>query len=541
MPPKKEAKKEDEPGDGEALPPLNSLIFTVIPRFNRKDHREVVMKAITDSFPEKCKTISREEIVSHGKAKGIITDPPPADDPEAASYSPVQQLAKAAADKLSELGTATRRSKRDRWQKAEEDAKAGATEENPNPQPNVNPDEIDSFYNLPDYPATQDEALSLNDCGYAINAVFVVEDQPIIEEDLNDSKIEQQDERTRVSSRVDELRKARALSQKGSALRKNYVRVSSYVHEVREATEEQEGRNSVDEISKTFFPEIEKIAENLVKYHKFHERFKAKPPVSRRPASIQTASKHKASRRVLSSDHAVSAEKFMPAEGEGLDPEAQEEGEKKEELEGVVGAAEDENISPTEGLGEASEHPRKTEGAALSLEDEQRNWDFSRYEELLGGLREEDRSIGAMLGAAILDVSREIEEVEARRRKAEDELEDMFREWEIQGSKEKEDKRLLSHSSNFFSDKPKTAGDSEYRVEDENSGPRSKNNKTFLSGESISALEEEMVRNFLIPGAGRTYMPTVPEKSARLRNAERPEIYPFCSLPIEDMERGLKL
>ena len=36
-------------------------------------------------------------------------------------------------------------------------------------------------------------------------------------------------------------------------------------------------------------------------------------------------------------------------------------------------------------------------------------------------------------------------------------------------------------------------------------------------------------------------MPPVPEKSERLRNAERPEIYPFCSLPIEDVERGLKL
>ena len=149
------------------------------------------MKAITDSFPEKCKTISREEIVAHGKAKGLITDPPPADDPEAASYNPSQQIAKAAADKLSEMGTALRRSKRDRWQKAEEDAKAAATEENANPQPNVNPDEIDAFYNLPDFPASQEEALFLNESGFAINAVFVVEDQPIIEEDLNDSKIEQ--------------------------------------------------------------------------------------------------------------------------------------------------------------------------------------------------------------------------------------------------------------------------------------------------------------------------------------------------------------
>ena len=149
---------------------------------------------------------------------------------------------------------------------------------------------MDSFYNLPDFPGTQAEALNLNECGYAINAVFVIEDQLIVEEDLNDSKIEQPDERTKVTSRVDELKKARSLSKKGSALRKNYVRMCSYVHEIREATDEQEGRNSVEEIGKTFFPEIEKIAENLLKYQKFKERFKAKPPVSRRPASIQTVS-----------------------------------------------------------------------------------------------------------------------------------------------------------------------------------------------------------------------------------------------------------
>ena len=174
-------------------------------------------------------------------------------------------------------------------------------------------------------------------------------------------------------------------------------------------------------------------------------------------------------------------------------------------------------------------------------EEPWRAWDFSRYEELIGGLREEERTIGAMLSAAILDVSREVEEVETRRRKAEDELEGMFREWEIRGAEEKEDKRLLSHSSNFFSEKPKTAGEPDYRVEDENSAPRSAGIRNFLSGESAAALEEEMVRNFLVPGAGRTFMPPVPEKSKRLRDAERPDIYPFCSLPIEDVERGLKL
>ena len=34
-------------------------------------------------------------------------------------------------------------------------------------------------------------------------------------------------------------------------------------------------------------------------------------------------------------------------------------------------------------------------------------------------------------------------------------------------------------------------------------------------------------------------MPAVPQKSSLLREAEKPEVYPFCTLPIEAMERGM--
>ena len=91
------------------------------------------------------------------------------------------------------------------------------------------------------------------------------------------------------------------------------------MHEVREATEEAEGRNSVEEIGKNFFPEIEKVAENLVKYQKFKEKVKAKPLFIPRPTSIQTASKYKASRRVMSSEHAISMEQIDPRTGEAVD------------------------------------------------------------------------------------------------------------------------------------------------------------------------------------------------------------------------------
>jgi hypothetical protein len=36
-------------------------------------------------------------------------------------------------------------------------------------------------------------------------------------------------------------------------------------------------------------------------------------------------------------------------------------------------------------------------------------------------------------------------------------------------------------------------------------------------------------------------MPSVPEKSELRRNAERPEPYPFCTVPIEEFERAMLL
>ena len=51
--------------------------------------------------------------------------------------------------------------------------------------------------------------------------------------------------------------------------------------------------------------------------------------------------------------------------------------------------------------------------------------------------------------------------------------------------------------------------------------------------------ERNIFKNLLIPGKDRYMMPTVPSKSERLRNSEKPGLYPFCTLPVDDVERAL--
>lgn len=38
----------------------------------------------------------------------------------------------------------------------------------------------------------------------------------------------------------------------------------------------------------------------------------------------------------------------------------------------------------------------------------------------------------------------------------------------------------------------------------------------------------------------RNDMPNVPEKSQRLRDFENPQAYPFCTLAVEEFERGIQ-
>ena len=58
--------------------------------------------------------------------------------------------------------------------------------------------------------------------------------------------------------------------------------------------------------------------------------------------------------------------------------------------------------------------------------------------------------------------------------------------------------------------------------------------------DDICSRLKHTLENLVLPGiSSRHLMPQVPLKSERLRDLERPGIYPFGTLPIEEMERGL--
>jgi hypothetical protein len=57
----------------------------------------------------------------------------------------------------------------------EEEAKAKATEENPNPEVYIDPNALDGLIYLVDYPQTKEEALALSEAGSAVNVVLKVD------------------------------------------------------------------------------------------------------------------------------------------------------------------------------------------------------------------------------------------------------------------------------------------------------------------------------------------------------------------------------
>ena len=136
MPPKpapgKKGADEIDMSDVASLPPLNFFTFTVLfGNFFSQATREKVQKYMTDHFSqERIKTLTREEIITFGKAKQFILEPGqaqslPQDDPRA-KMSEAEQFAKSAFERLFELQVMARRSKKERLQKIEEEAKLNA-------------------------------------------------------------------------------------------------------------------------------------------------------------------------------------------------------------------------------------------------------------------------------------------------------------------------------------------------------------------------------------------------------------------------------
>lgn len=128
-PPGKKGGDELDLSDLATLPTLNFINFTVLySKFFSNASREKLQKHVNEHFyPERVKTVTRDDIIAFGKSKQLILEPGqaqtlPADDPRA-KMTEAEQIAKSANEKLFELQVVARRTKKERLQKLEDEAK----------------------------------------------------------------------------------------------------------------------------------------------------------------------------------------------------------------------------------------------------------------------------------------------------------------------------------------------------------------------------------------------------------------------------------
>ena len=289
---------EEDFSDVSTLPELNSLIFTMLLEFKNKERKQQVYDKIKEQWADKVKVITRDEIIDYGKKKLTISEDEDVKD--------VKKVAKAASEKLFEQFVTARREKKERIAQLTEDAKANATDENPDPQPDIDPNEIDCFFYMPDYPQNCEEAAALNSYKYALNSLIHLEEQPVTVEKKTDPELDKEgnpiegtekviveEEKIPEGNRIPdeeieeekkligELKEALKQSEKDSAIRTFIVVKREYNHKIiepvpaeegipeAEFTDENKGFNSIDEIAKEITQNLEKTATNLLKYQKF--------------------------------------------------------------------------------------------------------------------------------------------------------------------------------------------------------------------------------------------------------------------------------
>ena len=202
MPPKKQGKKEEALESLEGLPKAFPFIVQLHYNVDNPETKELLMQHIEEELEDKCKLITRYDIIECGKRKEFITEE---EDPETI---PPDRLAKSAAaiiyetlaEAMKEKGVKYNeiKSKAIADHKSSQQAKAdeakgkgkaaGAPksarkdEEIPEGLKIEYPsDEIDLFIFLQDYPRNEAEALGFSEERYALNLVVSIKEGPPME------------------------------------------------------------------------------------------------------------------------------------------------------------------------------------------------------------------------------------------------------------------------------------------------------------------------------------------------------------------------
>lgn len=442
MPPKKGAKPlEEDFSDVPTLPELNSLIFTMLLEFKNKDRKTEVYSKIKEEWKDKVKVITRDEIIDYGKRKQTIVEDEDIKDPK--------KVAKAASEKLFEQFVTARREKKDRLEKLKEEAKAQATEENPDPQPNTNPNEIDCYFHMPDYPSNYEEAAALNKFKYALNACIDIEERPAIierkgepevdeegnpiegteqvimeEEEISEASKVPEEEINNQKKFLDDLKQAVKTSAKDSAIRSFVVVNKDYTHRIIEPkaaeeggegvepSEEVKGYNSVEEIAKDVYQSLEKTATNLIKYQNFKRNanlihLKAQKA---HPESESRLEEHVEEPQVEEPEEIKEPSKDVGKPAEKGKPDAKGKGKAGKEK-----AAERSAVEPEPVIEEKTELPEETMA---------REWDYESYNTVVKNLPENKKSIAGLLSACVINICEELEKQEKVLEEAHEELEE---------------------------------------------------------------------------------------------------------------------
>jgi len=570
MPPKKGGKAlEEDFSDVPTLPELNSLIFTMLMEFNDKDRKTQVVNMIKEEWKEKVRVITRDDIIDYGKKKLTIESDEDAKNPD--------KVAKAASQKLFEQFVTARREKRDRINQLTEEAKGQATEENPEPVPDIDPNMIDCYFHMPDFPTSYEEACALNLHKYALNALIHVEERPAFIEKKSDPELDEEgnpipdseqvimeEEQVPEANKVpeEEVEKQKKVlegiklalkdSAKDTAIRTFVVINKEYNHKIvdpkpteegvpeGEQTEENKGFNSINEMAKDVKQTLEKTALNLLKYANFKKNANLIPLKVVRPQQEQ--------------------ESRLEEHNEEPEPEVE-----------PVEVSKDAGKLADKGKGKAD---KSKAGDKSAVQEEQekvieepklpddtlpRDWNSESYRTLVDDLPEDKKSIAGLLSACVFNVCEELDKQNKVLEEAEhvvdedDEYKNLFDDimGDVMSTNPVTERNIMSPTNSIFS---KSAHRSMY-----SSGGRSRENWNqdvvlddrdvssyahdyiLANGDSIASVEGGIFEYLKTPGVDRTSMPNFAEKSSLKRVAEMPEIYPFSTIPVEELERAMLL
>ena len=181
MPPKPVGKKgeNEDFSDVISLPQANVFKFTLVHKsYFDQETRDKIKKVITEKLCptslDRIKPLTREEILTFAKSKGIQID----------GEAREEGLARATTDKIFEMTVSFRRQRKDRMAGAEEGT--------------FDQDLVDGFIYLVDYPTTKAEMLALSKYNQGLNAVFEIEEIPKPTEEAESGSEEEEVEEVEV-------------------------------------------------------------------------------------------------------------------------------------------------------------------------------------------------------------------------------------------------------------------------------------------------------------------------------------------------------